>query len=208
MNVNLVDSQNRTVTIDGVGRKYNPEAVNWGDWCPWNSWEPAWSPSLATYVKDPQKGYWSASAIVDMTTGKPYGHEYPGLIRFKCFWLILGTPIVHAITIICNLVYRLFLLMTFAHFWADDQKYSFAARLLYCGTDLLRIVAAPLAIIGLELAALYGLFNPLDGRKLYATIERAEYGNFILAPCFQPDPMGHLFSGPIDEEHPNEPNRF
>lgn len=52
--------------------------------------------------------------------------------------------------------------------------------------DFLRIILTPLAIAGLEVSALFGLLSPYDGRKLYATIERALYGTAILAPGFQP----------------------
>lgn len=65
--------------------------------------------------------------------------------------------------------------------------------------DALRIIASPIAIAGLELAAIYGIIRPYDGRKLYASIERAEYRNFILVPCFQPDPTSHALGGDIKE---------
>lgn len=79
--------------------------------------------------------------------------------------------------------------MTLSHFWIKregEEKYNFKARLIEAGKDLLRIVASPIAIIGLELAAIYGLMRPYDGRKLYATFERAIYGNALIPPCFQP----------------------
>lgn len=53
----------------------------------------------------------------------------------------------------------------------------------------------PIAIIRLELAVIYGVFRPYDSRKLYATLERAQYGRHILAPCFQPGATNHLFGG-------------
>ena len=74
-------------------------------------------------------------------------------------------------------------------------------KLADAGKDSLRIVAAPFSILGLELAALYGLIRPYDGRKMYATIERAMYGNPILAPCFQPEPERHAFGGDINERN-------
>ena len=64
----------------------------------------------------------------------------------------------------------------------------------------MRIIATPVSILGLELAAIYGIFQPYDGRKLYASFERATYGNFILAPCFQPDPKYHALGGDINEK--------
>lgn len=81
------------------------------------------------------------------------------------------------------------------------HKYNFTARLLDAGTDLLRIVAVPISLVGLELAALYGILSPYDGRKLYASIERLTYEKYILAPCFQPDPQSHLFGGDRNKQN-------
>jgi hypothetical protein len=101
----------------------------------------------------------------------------------------------HPFASVFNIAYRIFKLVTFSHFWVEkksevnesgEREYNFKARLTDAGQDLLRIVATPVAIIGLELVAIYGLFRPYDGRKLYASIERATYGNGMLAPCFQP----------------------
>jgi hypothetical protein len=140
--------------------------------------------------------------VVDRTTWKPYLNEFIGVIWLKCFGLFLGTPVVQTALLICNVAYRLFNLLTFVHFWKEHQKpCSFTARLLDFGADLLRIVAAPLALVGLELAALYGLLNPRDGRKLYATIERAEYGDGLFAPCFQPEAKRHLLGSDINQRN-------
>ena len=57
-----------------------------------------------------------------------------------------------------------------------------------------------LDIEGYELAALYGCIRPYDGRKLYATIERAMYGDSVLAPCFQPSPTSHALGGDINRK--------
>lgn len=65
----------------------------------------------------------------------------------------------------------------------------------------MRILVTPLSIIGLELAAIYGLFRPYDGRKLYASLEREIYGDFVLAPCFQPDPQYHALGGDINQKN-------
>lgn len=63
--------------------------------------------------------------------------------------------------------------------------------------NIVKIATYPIAIVGLQFAALYGLFNPLDGRKLWAMIEHAWSRDYIgegwrwkdcdyLAPCMQP----------------------
>jgi len=145
-----------------------------------------------------------AKYIIDLSTNRRYSNEAPGIVRTKCFLLTLGTPIVHLIAGVCNAAFRALQIITLAHFWMpkdEERSYNFRVRLKDAGQDLLRIVAAPLAIIGLELAAIYGIFRPYDGRKLYASIERAEYGDFVLAPCFQPNPKYHALGGDINERN-------
>jgi hypothetical protein len=140
----------------------------------------------------------SPEHVVDLTTGRRYWNESKGTIRFKCFLLTLGVPLIHPITAAVNVAYRVVKLVSFYHFWGikDAQgRFNLKESLSKAGKDALRIIATPLSIVGLELAAIYGLFRPYDGRKLFASIERATYGSFILAPCFQPDPTSHALGG-------------
>lgn len=142
--------------------------------------------------------------IIDESIGRKYLNEDNGIIRFKCFLLTFGTPIIHAATSLVNIAYRILKLVSFYHFWAEkpeEKSYDFQARLFDASIDLLRIFTQPFAYIGLELAAIYGVFDPLNGRKIYATIERAQYGNFILAPCFQPEPEEHLLGGDLNQRN-------
>lgn len=137
--------------------------------------------------------------IADTSTERLYLNESKNVIRTKCALLALGTPIIQPVALIFNVAFRFIKLISFSHFWAPSkaQPYSFKARLAEAGKDLLRIVAAPLALIGLLASALYGIINPHDGRKLYATLERAFYSDFRLAPCFQPSAKSHFFRGDI-----------
>lgn len=139
--------------------------------------------------------------LIDNTTGRRYLNESKTIVRIKCFLLTLGTPLAHPFVSIINIAYRILKLISLSHFWIEkkneEKKYNFKARSADAGYDLLRIFATPVSIVCLELAALYGCFRPYDGRKLYASLERATYGNYILAPCFQPDPKRHLFGGDI-----------
>lgn len=144
--------------------------------------------------------------LIDKTTGRSYWNESKGCVGFKCFLLILGTPIVHSIASLVNVAYRIVKLVSFSHFWMDkkgEKSSSFKERLKDAGKDLLRVVTTPSVFVGLELAAIYGMFTPYNGRKLYASFERAQYGHFILAPCFQPDPTRHALGG-----NPEERNAF
>jgi len=140
--------------------------------------------------------------LIDTSTNKKYLNESKNCVRIKCFLLTLGTPIVHSIASLVNVVYRILKLVSFSHFTGKEGEtpYSFKGRLKDAGLDLLRIVTTLIAFIGLELAAVYGVFTPYNGRKLYASIERAQYERFILAPCFQPMPTSHLFGGDMDKK--------
>lgn len=136
--------------------------------------------------------------LKDESTGRRYLNESKGIVGFKCFLLTLGTPLIHPVAGLVNIAYRVIKLVSFCHFWCPGgENYNFKGRFLRASQDLFRIIATPLAVVGLELAAIYGLIRPYDGRKLYASIERATYGNFILAPCFQPEPSEHLFGGDL-----------
>lgn len=178
-------------------------SVTLKDFYPINKWKPDLEGEKWNCCSE-HKG--QARHLIDQTTGRKYLNQSKGVVRFKCFLLTLGTPFVHPIAGILNVAYRALKLISLSHFWIpkkEEKSYGFKARVQDAGKDLLRIVAQPLAIVGLELAAIYGLIRPYDGRKLYASIERAQYGNFILAPCFQPDAEQHLLGG-----DPNKKNAF
>ena len=167
-----------------------------GDFHPWNQWE---LDQTVVYRDTRVPKY-----ILDQTTGRRYLNESKGTVRMKCFLLLLGTPIVHSIGLIVNVAYRALRLLTLYHFWKDigeDIHYDFGARVYDAGTDFLRICTSQIAFFGLQVAALYGVLTPYNGRKLYATIERAQYGRSILAPCFQPEPKYHLMGGDIEMQN-------
>lgn len=137
--------------------------------------------------------------IIDASTGKRYLNESTVVIRIKCGLLVLGTPLFHVPSGIGNIAYRAAIVFTGYHFWSHKRKNkSFSANCLATSRDGLRIIAQPFSIIGLEAASIYGIFNPHDGRKLYASIEKAQYGSDILAGCFQPKPKQHFFGGDIN----------
>ena len=141
--------------------------------------------------------------IIDQSTGRKYLNESDALVRFKfVIFAIAGTPVVHSLSLACHVVYRIAKLITASHFWIykeNESEYSFTCRLEDAAVDLLKVAMAPLVLIGLELSAVYGIFNPRDGRKLFASLERFEFENsFILSPCFQPDPTHHLLGGDLN----------
>lgn len=140
--------------------------------------------------------------IIDMNTGKKYLNDSTESIRSKCFLIAFGTPIVHIPCGAVNIAYRVAKLLSGYHFWScggeNENPRSCSDKCLESSKDCLRIISQPFSIIGLEFASIYGIFNPYDGRKLYASIERAQYGNAIMAPCFQPNPKEHLLGDDIN----------
>lgn len=167
------------------------------DFQPINHWKPDFDGPRWWRTKEPQ-------FIIDLSTNRRYLNEDSNIVRFKSFLLTIGTPFVHSIATIVNIACKTLKIATLSHFWIEKDEglsYSLKNRIIDMGIDISRIATAPIALIGLELAAIYGVLKPYDGRKLYATIERAEYGNFILAPCFQPDPSRHAFGGDINQKN-------
>lgn len=170
-----------------------------GDFQPINEWQlqhngPKW------------KGEDSPLYLMDQTTKRLYWNESKRCVRVKCLLLSLATPFAHSAFAIKATALRILKLGTFYHFWSHkkgEKNYSLKSRAIDAGIEALKIVVTPFAIVGLELAAIYGLFTPYNGRKLYATIERALYGRSILAPCFQPNPKSHAFGG-----DPNKRNAY
>jgi len=139
--------------------------------------------------------------IIDTATGRRYLNESRRVIRIKCAIIALGTPFIHIPCGVLNMVVRIAKLFTGYHFWPLKQNApvkGFTNNCLEFSKDELRIITQPFSIIGLQIASFYGIFNPYDGRKLYATIERAQYEIPLLAPCFQPEAEKHLLGGNID----------
>ena len=166
-------------------------SVTLRDFQPINTW--------SVNVNSPKfRNTYEPSSLTDHSTGRGYLNEDKSVVRIKCALLTIGTPIVHTIAATVNIAIRLMRLITLSHF---SNSKSFKASCMDASYDLAKILASPVAIVALEIAAIYGIFRPYDGRKLYATIERATYGSSILAPCFQPNANYHLFGGNINAQN-------
>lgn len=139
--------------------------------------------------------------IVDLKTGKKYLNESPKVIRFKCFWLTLGTPLVHTPAGLVNVAIRTAKVFSGYHFWKSNQCKNRSECIKEVKLDVLKVLAQPAITIGLEGAALYGIFKPYEGRKIYSAFETIAYEDiFRLAPCFRAEPASHLFRGSIDKK--------
>lgn len=166
-----------------------PTDIKLKDFCPINHWEVDNSRLWTKDTAPLEKLIGLPRHLKDKTTDRFYWNERKKTVRIKCLKLIVAVPLVHTIGIALNIAYRIIKLVTLSHFWIKKEgegKYDFKTRLKDAGKDLARIIASPIAIVGMELAVIYGLIRPYDGRKLYGTCERAIYGNALVAHCFQP----------------------
>lgn len=179
------------------------------DFQPWNKW---------TEHYQYGNGYDSYDRTVhlDESTTRTYWYQSTGTIRVKSLALLVWTVAAHVIRIAT----RVFSFLTLYHFHyhegAPDQSgyttyvhYSLKERAIEAGKDILKTLATPFVVLFLESAALYGILNPFDGRKLYATWERFSYQALgiegidlfcrpspgFCAPCFQPDATRHALGG-------------
>jgi hypothetical protein len=153
---------------------------------------------------DASTSKYESKYIVDQKTGKRYFNEYPEVVGFKCFLLTLGTPIVHLIVAVASVIFSAVKLLCFYHLWKPvegEAEYNFKARMIDIKQETLALGKFLLAPLLLEAAAIYGMFRPYDGRKLYASVERTVYGGFVLAPCFQPEATRHAFGGNVDQKN-------
>lgn len=174
---------------------------------PINTWRPD---SEGPKWDDGRRNKDAPKYLIDETTGNKYWNETKKIVRSKCFLLTLGTPFIQPIALLINAANKIVKLVSFYHFWKEiplSDVFTNLTQVIRIGDtieDLLRVAITPIAFVGLELAAIYGLFSPYDGRKLYASIEKAMYDDsFNLAPCFQPNPTCHLFCG-----NPQKRNAF
>lgn len=175
------------ITIPRSG--FIPTNIKLKDFCPINNWEVVNSSVWNNENAPAKKLIGLPKHLKDKTTNRFYWNERKKVVRIKCLLLIVATPLAHTIGMVLNIAYRIIKLVTLSHFWIKKEgegKYDFKARLKDAGKDLARIIASPIAMVGMELAAIYGLFRPYDGRKFYGTCERAIYGNALVAHCFQP----------------------
>lgn len=157
--------------------------------------------------------------IVDKTMGDKYCNDSTTTVRLKCAALFVASLIAQPIGLTLNLLNRIAKIFTFAHLWSPSQEnYNFKARVCEWGKDILLVISTPLILIGMLFSALYGAtLSPYDGRKLYGSLERLAYSggyqffttdnsrksphNYLLAPCFQPDPKAHLGGGALGQSN-------
>lgn len=163
---------------------------------------------FSEYITDPHGPRWAGGDdmnrqpcyIIDTATGRKYWNQSHSNIRIKCLLLAFGGPVAQ----ISFLAMKFFARISdvFVTLIAPEKdSYSWQAREVVI--QLTKAFAIPFIYVALELAAIYGLFSPLDGRRIYGSLERLAGDERYLAPCFQPDPTRHFFGGAADD-----PNAF
>ncbi len=166
------------------------------DFQPLNKWEcEKLDPkkTVATWKNAPN----TPKFIIDKTTGKRYLNESKDTVRDKCILLFLGTIPIQPILFIINSV-KLFP-KTLSNIALQIKEGNYKKVVKDIAKKIARVVFFPFTLLALVLAAFYGIVNPYDGRKLYASIERVGLvGPILLAPCFQPNPTSHFFGSDIE----------
>ena len=128
--------------------------------------------------------------IQDTSTGYCYLDEEGNLVRQKHLALLIATPFVHflglltmmgvdtvvAVSCFGRVIYQLFL-GNFKHCCEVGGQLGLRVGGFFC---------KPVVWCSMIMVNASGLFFPLGGRKLYATLERTVYWRPVLAPCFQP----------------------
>lgn len=131
-----------------------------------------------------------SNLIIDRSTGDAYLNERPLILRVKFLGLlilsaVLITPLASAI----NVIFRSILIVSGYHFWGQintEKPYDLKGRFIGLGIDAGRILFSVVSTALRVVTSLYGLFiSPLNARKLYATIERTEFGAPVFAWCMR-----------------------
>lgn len=123
--------------------------------------------------------------LLNTETNEVMFHEPPCVVRFKCFMILIGNPL-HMISRFAFRLIKGVVLVAIAVFQLDREKIC---------KEILEILKVPAYGLGIELAALIGLFyDPYRGRERIGLLEKKlndgksydEEGTFFLARCCQP----------------------
>lgn len=130
----------------------------------------------------------------DTKTGYIYNSDSPNLIRAKCALLISRTWIDTTFRVIYHLGMTILRTLTFP-FACVAGKQKMAEQIRKIKESAADIFRAPFYAVSKTYAAIYGLFKPLDGRRLYGYFERSLNRQnhqvnprlkHYIAPCFKP----------------------
>lgn len=133
-------------------------------------------------------GRWTDDGVYvkDDSSGRLYLNEPLNVTRQKCAALAIAGPTVVLEAAILQIALNVLRTVTFYHFWAHSEgEYNLKERAISFGLDALRILTAPIAVISMTFAAIFGIINPREGRKLYASIARAQFSTFRETSMYQ-----------------------
>ena len=184
------------------------ESISVKDFHPWNTWKRSYE--RCTIGNDRE---WR-DIHRDTTTDRIYLYQSKEVLREKHGALLVWTVVAHVIKIAKRTLSILTLNQLTIPKQTDTKKWCILHRIkqgmIKSCKDVLKIALTPILVVSLEGAAFYGLFNPYDGRKLYASFERLAHSKFkmegidifdrtpaLCAPCFQPNPTHHAMGGDI-----------
>lgn len=160
------------------------------DFCPFNTW----SEPIKIH---PNRVTSDIEWVADSRTNRLFWNESKFIVWIKMVgFSCLITPIFHTGALIYGIVKKIFNLCTGYRY---EEGRQFTAKAV--GKDILWIVATPLMLAGLELAAVYGLITPWNGRKLYGNLERAIFGEGFFC-CMAPNDK-YYYSDPSAQIDPN-----
>ncbi len=140
---------------------------------------------------------WRAKTIHlpwDCQTGYIYNHDSKNLLRAKCFLLIPRTWIDTTLRTIYHAAMAVFRTLALPLTLIQNRQKT-QEQLRKIGQAVADIFRAPLYALMGTFSALYGLFKPLDGRRLYGYFERCLNRQqedlplpkkHYVAPCFKP----------------------
>ncbi len=124
--------------------------------------------------------------IIDLKTENRYSHESMSITAFKCFELVVGIPLYLATYIGWNLIRMPLIavgtiLVSLARLIAHPNKIQCVQLLKDIAwtapkriiEDIWTVVRAPFYAIAMEFAAIYGVFKPVEARKMMGQIERS-----------------------------------
>ncbi len=176
-------------------------------YCPINRWKVDDSAGCETFYSEDGSMDNIPRYIIDMTTGNKYLNESKNTIRGKCFLLTLATLTYHLSITLIIIIGRFIRLIIIYDFWgtvnSDKQTNPTDKKSTNFKNNLLSLILLPIMFIGLLFSAVYGIFTPYNGRKLYARFEEniPYYQNELIAPCFQArdasqtEEIFHFFGG-------------
>lgn len=130
------------------------------------------------------------SLLWDSKTNEIYNCDSKKTIRYKCALLIPKTFIDTTVRTIYHLATALFKSLLFPYYLLQGKEKT--GKIFYSYADIFR---APFYGVLCESAALYGLFKPYQGRKMYGYFERSLnrqndqinfHKKYYTARCFKP----------------------